>query len=231
MPDSAPPSSLQFDEAELPAGAARQSCASCKLPLTKVYFAVNGIQLCTQCKQMVLQQLEGGSKLERVLRSVGVGLGAALAGAAVWWGIRKATGYELALISIGIGMVVGRGIRWGNRRRGGLGYQLLAVALTYLSISFNYLPDLIEAVTDKGNEVHLFGGIFLAAFSLSMPVRIAFESPISILIIGFGLWEAFKSNRPRVIHVEGPLQVATAAAPATPADPATAADSTMASAS
>jgi hypothetical protein len=46
-------------------------------------------------------------------------------------------------------LMVGGAVRAGCRRRGGLGYQILAVALTYFGICVQYVPDIIKAIRDQ----------------------------------------------------------------------------------
>jgi hypothetical protein len=50
----------------------------------------------------------------------------------------------------------------------------------------------------------LFGLFLIAAAG---PVLAAFESPIVLLIVGFGLWQAWKINRRAALEIVGPLTV------------------------
>ena len=50
----------------------------------------------------------------------------------------KATGYEIGLVAIVVGLLVGGAVRKGSGARGGWFYQLMAVALTYAAISGSY---------------------------------------------------------------------------------------------
>jgi hypothetical protein len=90
-----------------------------------------------------------GSAAGNVLRAGAFGLLAALAGGAVWYAVRATTGYEVGLIAIVVGVMVGGAVRAGCRRRSGLGYQVLAVALTYFGICVQYVPDIIKAIRDQ----------------------------------------------------------------------------------
>src|SRR5205807_3550097 len=58
-------------------------------------------------------------------------------------------GYYIGLIDILLGLVVGGAVSVGSRRRGGRAYQVLAVVLSYLSISANFLPAAMQQVTEK----------------------------------------------------------------------------------
>jgi hypothetical protein len=68
------------------------------------------------------------------------GGGAALAGSALYATVAIATGYEIGLIAIAVGWMVGRAIRHGSGGLGGRPQQILAVALTYFSITSGYIP-------------------------------------------------------------------------------------------
>ena len=49
--------------------------------------------------------------------------------------IRKITGYEIGIVAIGIGYLVGKAVRKGAGGFGGTRYQVLAVFLTYAAIA------------------------------------------------------------------------------------------------
>lgn len=74
------------------------------------------------------------------LRTVVYGGGAAIVGAALYFWVAALTGRELAITAVAVGHLVGRGVFGGSGRRGGRGYQLLAVSLTYLAIVSAYVP-------------------------------------------------------------------------------------------
>jgi hypothetical protein len=138
-------SGLQFDRAEFTPGTGA-GCEFCKGPLGAEYFQVNGKAACVNCHGHIEQHLAGGSQPVRVLRAAAAGIGAAVAGFAVYWAIRATTGYEFGLVAILVGWMVGMAVRWGAFRRGGIFYQLLAVVLTYLAIASTYVPDILEGM-------------------------------------------------------------------------------------
>jgi hypothetical protein len=147
----APSGDLQFDKAEPGEGqsVSPTSCAACQQPLAGVYYQVNGRPACERCKAQLEYDQMSGSAAGNVLRAGAFGLLAALAGGAVWYAVRATTGYEVGLIAILVGVMVGGAVRAGCRRRGGLGYQVLAVALTYFGICVQYVPDIIKAIRDQ----------------------------------------------------------------------------------
>ncbi len=67
------------------------------------------------------------------------GLGAAVLGSVIFYGVTALTGYELGLIGVLVGYLVGKAVRKGSGSTGGLQYQVLAIVLTYISIASTYV--------------------------------------------------------------------------------------------
>jgi hypothetical protein len=72
-----------------------------------------------------------------------------LAGWAIYAIVAIATGMEIGLIAILVGVMVGKAIRRGSGGVGGRPLQILAVALTYFSITTSYIPVIIWEVAHK----------------------------------------------------------------------------------
>ena len=70
----------------------------------------------------------------RAFAATALGLLAGLAGAAIWYAVRKITDYEIGLIAIVVGLMVGVAVRKGSKGRGGWFYQALAMTLTYCCV-------------------------------------------------------------------------------------------------
>jgi len=77
---------------------------------------------------------------------------AGLGGTIIWYGVRRLTGYEVGLIAVVVGLMVGGAVRAGSRGRGGVFYQLLAVFITYSAIVANYVPDVFEMIFKEYGE-------------------------------------------------------------------------------
>ncbi len=241
-PSGAPPpvppnESLQFDRADYAGNATALSCVLCKTPITGEYYQVNGQTVCPNCQPQVSATFTGGSKIGRAFRAMAAGIGAGVLGFLIYWGIRAVTGYELALVAILVGWMVGKTVRWGSQGRGGLFYQFMAVALTYVSIASNYCPDILKGMreaaakekteasasttTDKTSnaasapaksdtdgahiKIPLLFQVIIAFFiSLAAPFLMGLN-PIGWIIIGVGLWEAWRLNRRIPIQITGPF--------------------------
>ncbi|HEX9308558.1 MAG TPA: hypothetical protein VF894_13770 [Anaeromyxobacter sp.] len=115
---------------------------------------MNGAIACPACKDRVLAARDGGSRVGRLLAAGGLGLLAAIAGATVWIVIVRVTHYEIGLVAIGVGLLVGAAVRRGSGGRGGWGYQTLAVVLTYSAMVAYYVPYVLEGLRKGASEAH-----------------------------------------------------------------------------
>jgi len=152
-PPAADAGELQFDQAEFAAPAAGLPiCTACKQTIPDQYFQINGEILCERCSAAVKAHLTGGSSIRRFVKACIYGFGAAVAGFAIYFGVLKLTGWEVGLISILVGYMVGTAVRKGAEGRGGVLYQLTAVFLTYLAIAVSYsaliVPQMIDQMKD-----------------------------------------------------------------------------------
>ena len=151
QPPPPPDDELQFDRVE-PASAgygvapAPPTCVGCGQPIVNQYFTAGDKVVCPSCRDAVVNHQVGGSKMFRLLKATVFGLAAGLLGAVIWYLVRHFLHLQAGLIAILVGFMVGAAVRKGSNQRGGLGYQLLAVVLTYSSICANYMPDILQLV-------------------------------------------------------------------------------------
>jgi hypothetical protein len=155
---SDPVAGLQFDTAEPTEGAVSDvRCAACGDALAS-YFEVNGAVACGRCKEKAVAAA-GGSHVPTLLKATGLGLVAAAAGSALYYGVAVLTGYEIGFLSIAVGLLVGFAVRKGSRARGGWRYQAVAVFLTYLAIASTYVPRVLDTMeAQQGGAVTPAGG-------------------------------------------------------------------------
>lgn len=265
--------SLQFEMAEGATGGAPSParCAACDGALEATYYEIDGAASCRSCHDRRASGVAEGSAPGRLLGALVLGTIAGAVGAGVWYGIRAATGYEVGLVSIAIGLLVGGAVRVGSRGRGGLLYQALAVMLTYTAICSTYVPELISGFAEaaeeqaaatgaedatgdgtdgrapweaaaEGAEVAdaaaaeaapapepiavvpvaarpgegdlggmlaalAIGGAALLLLAYTVPFLMLPENLIGLLIIAFGLFEAWKLNRRVTPTIRGPFRL------------------------
>jgi hypothetical protein len=205
--------------------AVSSACSACQRSIPDTYFEAAGKIFCAACKDVTLAARTGGSGAGRLLKAGLLGTLAAAVSAAAWYAIVKLTGYELGIVAVVIGLVVGGAVRLGAEQRGGWAYQTLAVLLTYLAIAASYVPLVMASFSDKaiaavtqsagaGSEagaeppsetVLLVDAI---AVSLVIPVLQVMEGGlIGLLIIAFALYEAWKINKRQTLTFAGPFRL------------------------
>jgi hypothetical protein len=193
---------IDFDRAEFES-APERTCANWSAALRSEYYECNGQMICGSCASNLNVLLTDRERSSGLPRAFGAGLAAAIAGSAVYAAVRL-TGYEFSLIAIGVGYIVGRAVRWGSGGRGGVRFQATAMILTYVAIAASSLPFIVRQVTQDGGSLSVFGGVAMFVISLWLPFAQGWGNILGILIIGIGLWEAWRINREAKIAVTGP---------------------------
>src|SRR5262245_1702224 len=162
----APKDTLQFDAAE-PATTTTSgapACVACQKTLTDTYHTVNDKLLCEACRRRIEADWTGGSASSRASRAFLLGLGGAIVGAGIYYAVLALTGYEIGLIAIVVGFLVGKGVRMGSGNRGGPGYQAMAMALSYLAIVATYIPLILKSVESETPNV-----VLVAITAITLP--------------------------------------------------------------
>ena len=213
---------MDFSEAKFEAGAVATgaACATCGTPLTALYWLAGPVMVCASCagKFRAGPPAEGGAL--RFFKALLFGTGAGLLGAIGYGVIIYATGYELALITIGIGWFVGRAVMKGSELRGGRAYQAMAAILTYFWCMEAYVPVVVKEFGNAENPVPTAFAIVAAPiFAQAIPF-IGGMGPLSILILGFGVYRGWKEPAKPDLEVIGPFALSkdSAASPAQPID-------------
>jgi hypothetical protein len=231
---------LRFDFAGDAASSA--TCATCERALVDQYFECNGLHVCEICKVRAEEQYRNDKSWVMMPKALLFGFGAALAGCILYYLFLKVFKIELGLMAIGVGWLVGKAVMRGSNYRGGRRYQVVAVTLTYLAITFSYVPLFIESFVEQrqkkvgtasdgetkpstqtrpAGDVSASGvaaalGMVLLII-LAAPFLQGFSNILGWLIIAFGLWEAWKFTREVPFGASGPYELKPAgAAPAEP---------------
>jgi hypothetical protein len=195
---------LSFDRAEYVAAAPPLTCALCRGGLEERYFEANGQLACERCAAVL--RSEGGERAThaRFVRALAWGFGAAMVGGAGYAAVNEVTGY-IGLVAIGVAWLVGQGVRRGSCGLGGLRFQLLAMALTWLAIAGSHLPAIAASLSaDRLSPALVLECAWLA---VRLPMLTIIERPISAVITAFALLEAWRSNTGGVPELRGPFPV------------------------
>jgi hypothetical protein len=191
------PGSLQFQRAEF--ADSQRSCAHCKSGIADRYFLLGGHTLCTTCAPLISH----AATPQEMGRPLLYGFAAAIAGAIGYALITNLLQARLSLVSILVGLLVGKAVRAGAGGLGGRKLQVMAVLLTYVSITLSVIPQLVQGV--EGTRFVFAIGIALAAPFLEIA-----SSPggglLNALIIFFGLAQAWRMTRGVSAVLTGPFQ-------------------------
>lgn len=230
---------LQLDRAEFD-GTYGTTCGACAKALTTEYYEANGVTVCADCCEKLRAVGTTGTSLTRGMRAFGAGAAAAFAGSVLYYAILALSGYEFGLIAIVVGMAVGKAVNWGAHGRGGWRYQTMAIALTYLAIVSSYVPIIISQIgkqtaaaeasataggtaapaaqTQAAEEAPPTAAGAIAAIAiliglvLALPFLGGVQNIIGVIIIGIGLYEAWKFNRKGQVAITGPHAITAAPA-------------------
>lgn len=203
VPPIGDPANLQFEKAEF-AGESR-ACVLCKNPIGNVFYTYAGHPICPTCSAQRSELKESDAITPQAFL---YGLGAAIAGAIIY-AIVSAIGFNWSLIAILVGWMVGKSIRAGAGGQGGLKLQILAVALTYLAITFGPLLYIVY----KNGGIPLGAIPTLFSFAIRLPfleLQANFVSGLlNIVILAFGLVQAWRYTKGSPHELLGPFQAGT----------------------
>ena len=137
---------LQFDTAipSVPAEADSKqqgvSCIGCRRPLRDQYYDVDGQSACRSCRDEAARLAETPREWGVFARACLFGFVAAILGAIVYYAVIAITNFEIGIVAIAIGFMVGYGIRMATKGRGGRRFQVVALVLTYWAVGLAYMP-------------------------------------------------------------------------------------------
>ena len=237
------PARLQFETAveskQIAAeGAERQrvTCAACQRTITDAYFDVNGTTACESCHAEIARHAETPRGMGIFVKATIFGVVAAILGAVLYYAVIAITNFEIGLVAIAIGYMVGFAVRKGAGG-GGRRFQVIAVLLTYWAVGLAYVPlvfrdapasrrepqqaeqagavQIAERTDDKEGVRNASVPLALAVlggFSLALPVLAVIGSLpgglISAAIIAFGMQQAWRLTRAPELVMTGPYRIA-----------------------
>ncbi len=235
MSEAEPPgagSALSFERAEFEDQASPAlTCGYCRKPIHNQYWQISKRPACADCRTLVQQELLSSTSSARFFSALRLGALAAVAGSVGWIIVTKVTGYEVGIVAIGVGWLVGKAVRKGAGGFGGRRYQVMAVLLTYSAIAFASLPAIFEALraspkhaaataaaaTPVGLGTVIGAWLMLLAIAFASPFLAGMKNFMGLIIIGIGLYEAWKFTRALPVQVLGPFAIEAAGVPRAPA--------------
>ena len=156
MTAETPTGPLQFDKVEIERpdvpdtqAPPTVACSSCNRTIRNHYFAVGGSSICDLCKRSLVNASIEAQGWPALIKALLFGLGASVAGAIVYYAVIAITDYEIGLVAILIGYMVGFAVRKATQGFGGRRYQVMAVALTYFAVGLAYVPLVLSQASQE----------------------------------------------------------------------------------
>ena len=145
MTDTTP----QFGTAEYQAKPGSDTCQSCNQVLTGLYYRINGSLACQRCTEQLKSQIPKDSH-SAFVRGLVFGVGGAILGLILYSVFGIVTGLVIGYVSLAVGYIVGKAIKFGSRGIGGRRYQIAAALLTYAAVSMSAIPmGISQAIKEK----------------------------------------------------------------------------------
>lgn len=148
---------LQFDRlvsnapSTVTASSPMVPCRTCQSPIHSEYYEVDGQPVCDSCRTIVEAHAAAPQRVSHVIKAAVFGIGAAIAGAAIYYAVIAFANLEIGFVAILIGYMVGHSVRKGAKR-GSRGLQVLAVVLTYWSVGLAYTPLIFSGAATENEK-------------------------------------------------------------------------------
>jgi hypothetical protein len=215
------------------------TCGACQSAIPDAYFDVNGTTVCGSCHAEIARQAATPRGLGTLALATVFGIGAAIAGAALYYAVIAITNFEIGLVAIAIGYMVGFAVRKGAGG-GGRRFQIVAILLTYWAVGLAYVPlafsdrsasrreqaqaektgaavaEPADGNRDDGGARRigfLFALAMLFGFTFVLPaLAIVGSMPsglISAAIIAFGMRQAWRMTGAPQLVMTGPYQISS----------------------
>lgn len=177
--------------------AAGTPCGRCGCRIQNQYFVANGHVVCTECRE----SLEGST-----WRAVGLGLGAGALTVGVYYAVYFLWQMNFVLIAVLAGVAIGLAVRRGAQGNRAQRFRFIALGLTYLCVVSTYVPALLAMPGVDNVAQAAWRTLYLPVLML-----ISMKNPVTLILLAFGMHEAWKLSAPHVIAVDGPFAAKAAA--------------------
>jgi hypothetical protein len=207
---------LQFDRAESSASVSPASgqpavvCKACAKTISGDYYQLNGKIACASCRTAIANSVATPAGVQPFVSALAFGILAAIAGAAIYYGVIKFANLEIGIIAIAIGYMVGWAVKKGAGDRGGRRFQIMAVVLTYWAVGVAYAPLFMQ-----------YGEIPLPVMFLEvwvLPVKVITgggSGIITAIIMAVGMRQAWRMTGALALKIAGPFRVGSGSSAAT----------------
>jgi hypothetical protein len=124
-------------------------CGSCGTVMLDEYYSIGDKPVCANCRASFEKSRATSRTAKAFGKAFAFGLGAAMAGAAVYYAVIALFELEIGIVAILIGWMVGWAILKALPGGGSRRYQVLGAVLTYFAVGVAYLP---LAFNSKGGQ-------------------------------------------------------------------------------
>lgn len=201
---------LQFEKADY-SGQPHTPCSSCGASLTGEYWQANGHPVCAPCATQ-LRTLTTAPTRQQMLQGALYALGAGVVAAIGYAIIVVVTGYDLALLSIGVGWLIGKAALRGAGEKGSRPLQYIALAAAYLAICGTFYAQILYGLAKQGRAINgIANYLMLYVLSLGKPyfeLKEGLGGLIGLAILFFGLQQAWQQTRGATLEITGPHAMA-----------------------
>jgi len=150
--------------------------------------------LCSDCLAKAQTTLEEETLKPNIPKAFLVGLGAAAVAGLIWYLFVTLTGWEIGIIAILMGWLVGQGVVWGSGHKRGTPLQWMSVLLTIVAIFFSEYLIFNHFFHEVGGVGNLPLDKFFQAYGAYFGEDRGF---LDILFFGIAIWQAYVTPRQR----------------------------------
>ncbi|OQB27019.1 MAG: hypothetical protein BWY10_01694 [Chloroflexi bacterium ADurb.Bin180] len=160
------------------------------------------VHLCAGCAEKAEATFEEESRAPRVPQALLLGLLAAVVGCVLWYAVVVITNYELGIVAIAIGWLIGTAVMFGAGRKRRRVLQIMAVLITLVALLFSeYLIVRHFAVKHLTEQGYTGIPLFLSpSIMMGLVVEGIKASPTSLLFWAIALWQAFVTPTKRAFR-------------------------------
>jgi len=183
-------------------------CASCSMPIESgdenlIIKASKKKErdtfLCAQCLAKVETALEEETRNPNVLLAFVGGLGCAVVAGLIWYFFVTLTGWQVGIIAILMGWLVGQGVVRGAGNKRGTALRWISVLLTLVAIFFSEYLIFNHFFHEAGFAVNLPIDAFLEAYGAYLSEGGGF---LDIVFFVIALWQAYATPGPKKLEGE-----------------------------